>query len=307
MPARTFVCRHPASAHEAVVGAAPTGARWIPLSSRACASCPPSPCWGHWSEASFSPAPGAGPRGRGDLGGRLADVSAPRAQAPPQRIVSLVPAVTEMLFAIGAGPRVVGVSSFDKYPPEVSTRARVGALVDPDLERILSLRPDLVVVYATQDEFRAQLERARIPAFVYQHRRAARHHAGDARPRRWPWATRRRARRPPRVRGHRRSRPADGGVAAPAAHPAGLRAGALGPAQHLRQRRRRLPARRARRRRRAQRVRGGPARVGAGLDGDDPGEGAGGHRGVARERAEQPGARRAGPVRRGSGCRRSLR
>lgn len=99
-----------------------------------------------------------------------ANVSAPRAQARPQRIVSLVPAVTEMLFAIGAGPRVVGVSSFDKYPPEVSTRARVGALVDPDLERILALRPDLVIVYATQDEFRAQLERARISTFVYRHR-----------------------------------------------------------------------------------------------------------------------------------------
>jgi iron complex transport system substrate-binding protein len=88
----------------------------------------------------------------------------------PQRIVSLVPAATEMLFAVGAGPRVVGVSSFDKFPPEVATRTRVGALVDPDLERILSLRPDLVVVYATQDELRTQLERARIPTFVYQHR-----------------------------------------------------------------------------------------------------------------------------------------
>jgi iron complex transport system substrate-binding protein len=97
-------------------------------------------------------------------------VPAPLAQAPPQRIVSLVPAVTEMLFAIGAGGRVVGVSSFDRHPPEVETRVRVGALVDPDLERILSLRPDLVVVYATQDELRAQLGRAGIASFVYQHR-----------------------------------------------------------------------------------------------------------------------------------------
>ena len=91
------------------------------------------------------------------------------AQAPPRRIVSLVPAVTEMLFAIGAGSRVVGVSSFDKFPPEVNALTRVGALVDPDLERILSLRPDLVVVYATQDELRDQLKRANIGAFVYQH------------------------------------------------------------------------------------------------------------------------------------------
>ena len=58
----------------------------------------------------------------------------------PQRIVSLVPAVTEMLFAMSAGELVVGVSSFDRYPPEVGAAAEVGALLDPDFERILSLR-----------------------------------------------------------------------------------------------------------------------------------------------------------------------
>lgn len=96
---------------------------------------------------------------------------AAHAQVPqrPQRIVSLVPAVTEMLFAIGAGDLVVGVSSFDKYPDEVKTRPRVGALVDPDVERILALRPDMVVHYATQDDLRAQLSRAGIASHVYRH------------------------------------------------------------------------------------------------------------------------------------------
>ena len=92
------------------------------------------------------------------IAARLAIAAEPAARAgaqAPARIVSLVPAVTEMLFAIGAGPQVVGVSSFDRYPPEVATRTRVGALVDPDLERILALRPDLVVVYASQDDLRA--------------------------------------------------------------------------------------------------------------------------------------------------------
>jgi iron complex transport system substrate-binding protein len=92
-----------------------------------------------------------------------------RAQARPARIVSLVPAVTEMVFALGAGPQVVGVSSFDEYPPEVATRAKVGALIDPDVERILSLRPDLVIVYATQTDLRTQLERAEVPLFLYEH------------------------------------------------------------------------------------------------------------------------------------------
>ena len=88
---------------------------------------------------------------------------------PPARIVSLVPAVTEMLFAIGAGPRVVGVSSFDHFPPEVERLPRVGALLDPDVERILSLRPDLVVVYRSQTDVLAQLGRAQVPPFVYSH------------------------------------------------------------------------------------------------------------------------------------------
>jgi iron complex transport system substrate-binding protein len=85
------------------------------------------------------------------------------------RIVSLVPAVTEMLFAIGAGPQVVGVSSFDQYPPEVATRTRVGALLDPDLEGILGLRPALVILYGSQDDLRRQLTRAAIPIFEYRH------------------------------------------------------------------------------------------------------------------------------------------
>jgi iron complex transport system substrate-binding protein len=74
-----------------------------------------------------------------------------------------------MLFAMGAGPQVVAVSSFDDYPPDVLTLPRVGALLDPDLERILSIRPDLVIVYESQADLRRQLERAAIPMFVYKH------------------------------------------------------------------------------------------------------------------------------------------
>lgn len=91
------------------------------------------------------------------------------AQAPPQRIVSLVPAATEILFAIGAGPRVVAVSSYDHEPPEVEKLPRVGALLDPDLERILGLRPELAVIYGTQHDLRQQLTRAGVPMFPYTH------------------------------------------------------------------------------------------------------------------------------------------
>lgn len=87
----------------------------------------------------------------------------------PRRIISIIPAVTEILFALGAGDRVVAVGSFDKHPPEIEQLPRVGALLDPDLERILSLRPDLVAVYGSQHDLRQQLERARVATFVYSH------------------------------------------------------------------------------------------------------------------------------------------
>ena len=90
-------------------------------------------------------------------------------QAPPRRIVSLIPAVTEMLFALGVGDRVAAVSSFDKFPPEVAKIPKVGALLDPNLEKILSLQPDLVVVYHSQEDFRRQLDRARVPTYIYTH------------------------------------------------------------------------------------------------------------------------------------------
>jgi len=93
--------------------------------------------------------------------------SAPQAQ--PRRIISVIPAVTEMLFAISAGDQVVGVSSYDTYPAAVASRERVGALLDPNVERILALKPDLVVVYGTQQDLIARLDRAGIPRFEYQH------------------------------------------------------------------------------------------------------------------------------------------
>ena len=104
-----------------------------------------------------------------------ADAPTPAAQvtdtngAPVGRIISLVPALTEMLFVIGAGPQVIAVGSYDEFPPAVEALPRVGALLDPDVERILSLRPDLVLTYGSQTELEAQLARAGIRVFSYRH------------------------------------------------------------------------------------------------------------------------------------------
>jgi len=89
--------------------------------------------------------------------------------ADARRIVSLVPALTEMLFAMGAGAQVVGVSSYDDFPDEVRSRPRVGALLDPDVERILSLEPDLVLVYGSQTDLAGQFARAGIRVYAYRH------------------------------------------------------------------------------------------------------------------------------------------
>lgn len=68
------------------------------------------------------------------------------ASAPyPQRIVSLAPSVTETLFALGFGSRLVGVTTYCDYPPEARKIAKIGGFMNPSLEVIVSHRPDLVL------------------------------------------------------------------------------------------------------------------------------------------------------------------
>jgi iron complex transport system substrate-binding protein len=109
-------------------------------------------------------APGSRAQSRGPAGSQ----TAPRTTGAT-RIVSLVPNVTEMLFAVGAGSQMVGVSTYDDFPAETKSLPRVGALLDPDTERIFSLRPDLVIVYGSQTELEDQFRRAGIRVYGYRH------------------------------------------------------------------------------------------------------------------------------------------
>jgi len=88
--------------------------------------------------------------------------------APPRRIVSLVPGVTEMLFAIGAADRLVGRTDFCDYPPAARAKPSVGGMVAPSLELLVSLKPDLVIVTSSgnSDDTRMQLERLRLPVYL---------------------------------------------------------------------------------------------------------------------------------------------
>lgn len=88
---------------------------------------------------------------------------------PPERIVSLIPSITELLFSLGLDERIVGVTKFCTHPPEgVAKKIKIGGEKDPDLQKILDLQPDLVV--ANVEENRREdveaLRAAGIPVFV---------------------------------------------------------------------------------------------------------------------------------------------
>ncbi len=67
---------------------------------------------------------------------------------PPQKIVSLSPAITEILYFIGAGGRVVGVTRYCDFPEDAKKKERVGGIIDIDMEKILRIQPD--IVFATR-------------------------------------------------------------------------------------------------------------------------------------------------------------
>jgi ABC-type Fe3+-hydroxamate transport system substrate-binding protein len=73
------------------------------------------------------------------------------AQGPPGRIASLNPATTEILFALGAGPRLVGRTHWDAHPESARLVPDLGDGIRPNVEAVLAARPDLVILYASPD------------------------------------------------------------------------------------------------------------------------------------------------------------
>jgi iron complex transport system substrate-binding protein len=84
-----------------------------------------------------------------------------------ERIVSLAPSMTEVAFALGAGARVVGVTDYCDYPPEASAIAKVGGALSPSLERIVELKPGVVLATSTLNrrETVDALDRLGVPVF----------------------------------------------------------------------------------------------------------------------------------------------
>src|ERR1043165_1036300 len=68
-----------------------------------------------------------------------------QSSAPPKKIVSLAPSITEMLFALGFGDRLVGVTTYCDYPAEARQLPKIGGFMSPSIEAIVAKRPDLVI------------------------------------------------------------------------------------------------------------------------------------------------------------------
>lgn len=83
----------------------------------------------------------------------------PSQAAAGQRIVSLGPSITEMLYALGLESRVVGVTTYCNYPPQAARKPKVGAALDLNEERVLSLKPDLILTVEGDAQRRDRLAR----------------------------------------------------------------------------------------------------------------------------------------------------
>ena len=93
---------------------------------------------------------------------------APAAE-PPRRIISAAPSITEMLYDLGLGDRVVGVTSFCHYPPEVREKPQIGSYMYPNFEAMLAMKPDLIVVLKEHGELIKKLQTFNLPVLELQH------------------------------------------------------------------------------------------------------------------------------------------
>ena len=92
---------------------------------------------------------------------------------PPKRIVSLAPNTTEILFALGLGDRVAGVTSFCDHPQEAKKKPKIGGMSNPSLEAVVSMKPDIVVMTTDGNprEFEERLRSLHIRTYVDRARR----------------------------------------------------------------------------------------------------------------------------------------
>ena len=89
---------------------------------------------------------------------------------PPKRIISLAPNITEILFALGLGDSVAGVTIFCDFPEEAKKKQKIGGMSNPSLEGVVSLKPDIVVMTTNGNpkEFEERLRSLRVRTYVFK-------------------------------------------------------------------------------------------------------------------------------------------
>ncbi len=88
----------------------------------------------------------------------------------PQRVISTAPSITEILFALGQGDKVVGVTTFCDYPPEARTKPKIGGFASHSLEAVLQQRPDLVILVQGRTNLTEKLKAFEIPTLQVKSR-----------------------------------------------------------------------------------------------------------------------------------------
>jgi len=103
---------------------------------------------------------GLGAGARVSAAGEVTDMLGRRVRIPEHaaRIVSLAPSITETVFVLGEGDRLIGVTDYCDYPPEATRKARIGGISNPNFEAILALRPDLIIA-TSESNYAEHVER----------------------------------------------------------------------------------------------------------------------------------------------------
>ena len=80
-----------------------------------------------------------------------------------------MPSATEMLYAFGLGDRVIAVGDYDQLPPGSENKPRIGGLLNPNVEKIIEYKPDLVITYGSQDNLRNRMQELGIRIYPFTH------------------------------------------------------------------------------------------------------------------------------------------
>jgi len=100
------------------------------------------------------------------VGLKQAPINTESSQNEPQRIITLAPNITEIAFALGLDEQVIAVTKYCDYPAQVKSLPHVGGFIDPNIEAIVALQPDLVILVATQQQTIKQLQQLNIPTLA---------------------------------------------------------------------------------------------------------------------------------------------